>query len=207
MGFHRTQRVDYVIRHFGGNKLVLLHSEDTKDNAEAVKEEIEKAFTVELRPVDPWDYYDVLATALEIVLEHQGWEIRFNPSLGTRVMTAALVMAAAYINAKLYLVIEIQGEEKGVREIEPIKREKLQTPKRKILEKLIEAGGCVESQKDLGSRMELGASSISRHVNMLRDWGYITKDPRTGSEKKGICITKLGRVVLGLSKHWKENDS
>ena len=204
MGFHRTQRVDYVIRNCGGNKLVILHSDDTKENAEAVKADIEKSFAVELRPVKPWDYYDILATALEVVYQHRDWEIRFNPSLGTRVMTAALVMAAAYVSAKMYLVIEVEGEEEGVIEIEPIKRETLQKPKKRILEKIVQAGGCISSQKDLGSRMSLGASSISRHVNMLLDWGYIEKRKTDGTGKKEICITRLGRVVLELSKHWRK---
>ena len=197
LGFHRTQRVDYVIRHVGGNKLVILYSEQNFEQAEAVKDDICQTFTVELKKVDPWDYYDVLNKALEVVLDHFEWNIAFNPSLGTRVMTAALVMAAAYINAPIYLVVESDGEEKGIRKIKPIKREKLTAPKKKILETIISMGGKIASAKELGTRVELGASTISGHLKDLREWRYIS------SKINQISITNLGKTVFRLAKHWE----
>lgn len=203
IGKYQTGRLEFVLYRKEWSRLVILHTEITKENAEAIKKEAEEHLPVELVQVKPWDYHDVLGTALDVAYNKRNCELGFNPSLGTRVMTSALIMAAMFTNSPVYLVKEDGGEPVGIVEVLPIKRTMLTEPKKNILKKLQSPEtGCVSSQRELGTRVSLAASTISGHVRDLEEAGYIQRS----REPKGnvICITDLGQIVLRVAQHWKE---
>jgi DNA-binding MarR family transcriptional regulator len=202
VGKHETGRLEFVLYRTESDKLIILHTETTKKQAKNIKEKVEKRLPVELVNVEPWDYHDVLGKALDVAYRNRNCDLRFNPSLGTRVMTSALIMAAMFTNSPVYLVKEQNGKPVDIVEVLPIRRTMLTEPKKNILKKLLSEGDCVPSQKELGSRTSLAASTISGHVRDLEDAGYISRSK--GSEGNVICITNLGRIVLRVAQHWKE---
>jgi DNA-binding transcriptional ArsR family regulator len=101
-------------------------------------------------------------------------------------------------------VIDPDKEEIGeVLKVQPISVSLLTEPKRKILRRLEEIGGVAKSQRELGSRVDLGASSISRHLNSLDEAGYISRGQE--GRKSTVEITNLGRIVLNLKTIRKAN--
>lgn len=203
VGKYETGRLNFILIRKEWHRLVLLHTETTKEQARFIKQQVERNIPVDLVPVEPWDYHDVLAKALDTAYTHREYELGFNPSLGTRVMTSALLMAAMFTNSPVYLVKEENGEPVGIVDVLPIKRTMLTKPKKNILKKLLsEKGDCVSSQKELGTRIRLGASTISGHVRDLEEAGYIQRFKKPAGNV--LCITDLGRIVLRVAQHWKE---
>ncbi len=202
MGKYEPERLKFVLFKRKWDKLVILHSSQSKENAEMIKEDIGGQMPVCLKEVNPWDYQDVLATALEVAYKYRKYDLSFNASLGTRVMTVALHMAGAFSNSPVYLVRGEKNDVQGVVELQPIKRMMLTLPKKNILGIINkEKDGCI-LQKRLGSRAELGASTISGHVNELEKARYITK--RRERDGNILCITDLGRIVLRAAGYWKK---
>ncbi|MBS3793990.1 MAG: MarR family transcriptional regulator [Candidatus Thorarchaeota archaeon] len=202
VGKHETGRLQFVLYRKESDKLIMLHTETTRTQAESIKEKVETRLPVELVSVEPWDYHDVLGNALDAAYRNRACELRFNPSLGTRVMTSALIMAAMFTNSPVYLVKEEEGKPVDVVDVLPIRRTMLTQPKKNILNKLLSERDCVSSQRELGSRTSLAASTISGHVRDLEDAGYVNRSK--GPEGNVICITDLGRIVLRVAQHWKE---
>ena len=139
--------------------------------------------------------------ALSIVAENEAYEIEYNISCGTRVMTSAAYLAALFTDSPVYFVKNVDDEIGDIIMVQPFSVALLSEPKKIILRKLDEAGGKVDSQSELGSRADLKASSISKHLRTLEDAGYIIRTPH-GRETK-VEITNLGKIVSNLKAYRK----
>jgi CRISPR locus-related DNA-binding protein len=197
--------VEHVITKRGADKIAIIYTERNEEDLQGIKERhATKRVPVVSRKVPPWDYHEVLSAILEIVTEHEDYDIEFNISCGTRVMTAAAYLAALFTDSPVYFVIDPDKDEIGdVLKVQPISVVLLSEPKKKILKRLEELGGSSKSQRDLGSRVELGASSISKHLNSLDEAGYISRSQN--GRKSSVEITNLGRIVLNLKTFRKGN--
>jgi CRISPR locus-related DNA-binding protein len=198
LGVHHNILVEYVITRRGADKVALIYTERNEDDLMAIRKEIEENLVeVIAKKVSPWDYHEVLSAILEIVAENEEYEIEYNVSCGTRVMTAAAYLAALFTDSSVYFVKSTEKEEIGdIIMVQPFSVALLSEPKKIILRKIEEGGGSFDSQSMLGSRADLKASSISKHLNTLEDAGYIIRT-RHG-RKTRVEITDLGRIVLNL---------
>lgn len=205
LGLYRNMLVEYVITKRGADKIAIIYTEKNEEELEEIIEHHEtNRVPVISRKVPPWDYHEVLSTILEVVSEHEDYDIEFNISCGTRVMTSAAYLAALFTDSPVYFVINPDKENIGdVLKVQPISVSLLSEPKKKILRRLEEIGGIAKSQRDLGSRVDLGASSISKHLNALHEAGYITRSQ--DGRKSSVEITNLGRIVLNLKAFRKDN--
>jgi len=196
--------VEHIIAKRGADKIAIIYTEQNKEAVEELKRNNEsKGVPVVGKKVDAWDYYNVLCGILEIVSDHEDYEIEYSISCGTRVMTSAAFRAALFTDSPVYFVTTPADVEIGeIVTIEPISVVILTEPKRRILERLEELGGGAKSQRELGSRVDLGASSISKHLNSLDDAGYV-KRKRDG-RNYFVEITELGKIVLNLKEFRKE---
>ncbi len=197
LGLHANERIEHMVMKRGADKVVLFYTERNKDEVKEFVSRFSRAgIPTETVIIPPWDFQMILAKILETIVENEEYdEIEFNASCGTRVMTAASYVAAVHSDAMLLVISEDETTVlKEIIEIQPFSKITLTRPKRRILEQLVELGGTVYSQKELGTRAELEASSISRHVRDLEQVGNITRK-RMGRQKL-ISITPLGRIVL-----------
>ena len=198
LGLYHNMLVEHVITRRGADKIAIIYTERNEEDLEGiVKRHETKQVPVISRKVPPWDYHAVLSTILEVVSEHEDYDIEFNVSCGTRVMTAAAYRAALFVDSPVFFVMNPDEEEIGdIIMVQPVSVAMLTEPKKKILKRLDELGGEIDSQKNLGSRTDLGASSISKHLNLLDAAGYISRT-RNGHRTR-VVITDLGRIVLNL---------
>ncbi|MBY8998477.1 MAG: CRISPR locus-related DNA-binding protein [Candidatus Thorarchaeota archaeon] len=205
LGLYHNMLVEHVITKRGADKIAIIYTERNEEDLEGIKERHEtKMVPVISRKVPPWDYHEVLSTILEVVSEHEDYEIEFNISCGTRVMTVAAYLAALFSDAPVFFVVDPDKEEIGdVIMVQPVSVVMLSQPKKKILQRLDELGGKSDSQKSLGSRTDLGASSISKHLNSLDAAGYISRSQ--SGRKTCVEITNLGRIVMNLKTFRKDN--
>ena len=197
--------VEHVVTKRGADKIAIIYTEKNEEDLESIRKKHEsKQVPVISRKVPAWDYHEILSTILEVVAEHEDYDIEFNISCGTRVMTAAAYMAAMFADAPVFFVMDPDKEEVGdIIEVQPVSVVMLTEPKRKILHRLNELGGKAKSQKALGSKTELGASSISKHLNSLDAAGYISRCQN--GRKACVEITNLGRIILNLKTFRKDN--
>ncbi len=184
----------------GGDKVALVYTEKNSDELEEIMGRMKRGgIPVIAKRVDPWRYHKILNGILEIVLEHSEYEIEFNISCGTRVMTSAAQMAALFTDSTVYFVTEKDGNVMGeIVQVEPVSVSMLTEPKKNILAELIDLGGAVNSQTKLGTRTSLGASSISKHLKELERAGYISRELH--NRQKRVEITDLGKTVLQLKR-------
>ncbi len=204
LGLYHNQLVEHVITRRGADKIAIIYTEKNEEDLQAIIERHQtKMVPVIAREVPAWDYHEVLSTILQIVSEHENYDIEYNISCGTRVMTAAAYLAALFTDSPVYFVQDPDKEEIGdIIEVQPVSVVLLTEPKKKILQRLEELGGSSNSQRDLGTRVELGASSISKHLNNLNAAGYITRCQQ--GRKTCVEITNLGRIVLNLKTYRKD---
>jgi len=205
LGLYHNMLVEHVITKRGADKIAIIYTERNKEDLEGIIERHEtKMVPVISRKVPPWDYHEILSTILKVVSEHEDYDIEFNISCGTRVMTAAAYLAALFADAPVFFVVDPDEEEIGdVIMVQPVSVVMLSEPKRKILQRLNALGGKSDSQKSLGSRTDLGASSISKHLNSLNAAGYISRSQ--SGRKTRVEITNLGQIVLNLKTFRKDN--
>lgn len=198
LGLYQNILVEYVITRRGADKVALIYTEGNEEDLVRIQQEIEgNMVEVITRKVPPWDYHEVLSAILEIVSDHEDYEIEYNISCGTRVMTTAAYLAALFTDSSVYFVKSTTKDLVGdIIMVQPVSVALLSEPKKIILKKIEEAGGTIGSQSMLGSRADLKASSISKHLNVLEDAGYIIRT-RQG-RKTRVEITNLGRIVLNL---------
>jgi len=199
VGLREIGRVAFAISHEGASAIVLICTPESAEHADRVSREIKSmgGQQVEIVRVDGWHYDEVLAAALRYAVRYQkkGFSVVFNPSLGTRVMTSALVMAASLLERPLLLIREEQGKPQETIRVEPYQRRRLSPQKTKILRRLRNGP---KSQKELGTRSELHASTISGHVKQLKEWGLVTT--RRENRRVMVKMTPLGEIVLLLSE-------
>ncbi len=205
LGLYRNMLVEHVIARRGADKIAIVYTEKNEDDLEVMVKKLKSnKVPVITRKVLPWDYHDVLSTILEIVTNHEDYAIEYGISCGTRVMTTAAYLAALFTDSPVYFVKNPYADEiEGIIEVQPVSVALLTKPKKRILNGLESQGGSVNSQRDLGSRVELGASSISKHVTDLDAAGYISRSQN--GQKRPIEITNLGRIVLNLKTFRKDN--
>ena len=198
LGLHQNILVEYVITRRGADKVALIYTEGNEEDLTAIRQEIEGNMVgVIAKKVPPWDYHEVLSAILEIVSDHEEYEIEYNISCGTRVMTTAAYLAALFTDSSVYFVKSAARDQVGdIIMVQPVSVALLSEPKKTILKRVEEAGGTIESQRMLGTRADLKASSISKHLHALEDAGYIIRT-RHG-RKTRVEITNLGRIVLNL---------
>jgi uncharacterized membrane protein len=202
LGKYEIRRLKFVLFRMKSDKVVIIHSDLSEENAQQIQKEIGGELSVSLQKVDPWNYGEILATALNVAYENRKHRLSFNASLGTRVMTAALLMAGAYSKSPVYLVKEIENQASGIIELQPLKRMMLTTPKKNILKLIIKHKDKQILQKHLPSRASLSASTISGHVGELEQAGYIEKSSTRDGNM--LSITNLGQIVLRAARYWKE---
>ncbi len=208
LGFNEQGRIKYVLSKKGGDKLFLFYSNETKPDLARVSAEIRRSGSWDVEPilVDAWEYHDVLYKVVKVVVDNYNNEILFNPSLGTRVMTAALFAAANFTRSSVYLVKEDRAQNPiDIIEIEPVQRQTLSAPKKRVLEALTKAGDSgFSSMGALAKKVSLSRSAVSDHVKSFTSWGYT----RTIEEKKEkqIYITPLGGVILEMAKLWSKKE-
>lgn len=201
LGLYYNLLVEHVIAKRGADKIAIIYTERNERDFDRIRKDNEsKGVPVVAKKVLPWDYHDVLSGILEIVSEHEGYDIEYNISCGTRVMTTAAYLAALFTDSPVFFVTNPDEEKIGdIIMVEPFSVAMLTEPKRRILKRLEEMGGATKSQRVLGSRTDLGASSISKHLNSLDAAGYITR--RRSGRKTLVGLTNLGRIVLNLKTH------
>jgi CRISPR locus-related DNA-binding protein len=200
LGFYANERVRHVTVKRPADKVILIYTPENKDKMEEIMDSYRKdRIPVESLSVKAWKYNSILADILEVIIEHEKYDVEFNISCGTIAMRAACHMAAILADCPVHFVGEKEGDVVGDMEtVQPLSYSQLTSPKKNILKKLVEVGGKVESQRELGSRAGLRASSISRHVKDLLKYGYVTKTIENG--KHTIQVTDLGRVIIRLKK-------
>jgi len=204
LGLYHNELVEHVITRRGADKIVIIYTEKNEEDVRGIIERHQtKMVPVIAKKVPPWDYHEVLSAILEVVSEHEDYDIEYNVSCGTRVMTAAAYLAALFTDSPVYFVQDPYQDEVGdIIEVQPVSVVLLTEPKKKILQRLNELGGSANSQRDLGSRVELGASSISKHLNSLSAAGYISRCQK--GRKTCVEITNLGKIVLNLKTYRKD---
>jgi CRISPR locus-related DNA-binding protein len=204
LGLYHNKLVEHVITRRGADKIVIIYTEKNEEDLQGIIERHETNMVpVISRKVPPWDYHEVLSTILEVVSQHQEYDIEYNVSCGTRVMTAAAYLAALFTDSPVYFVMDPDKDEIGdIIEVQPVSVSLLTEPKKNILQRLVELGGSSNSQRDLGSRVDLGASSISKHLNSLNAAGYISRCQQ--GRKTCVEITNLGRIVLNIKNYRKD---
>jgi len=204
LGLFANQRVHHVLVRRKADKIAIIYTEKNMDEVGQIRDQY-KAQGIEVisEKVNPFEFNEILTKILGIVAEHPDYKLEFNVSCGTKVMTSAAHMAALLTDSPVYFV-DSEGDEIGeMRKLQPLSISVLTPPKRRILEELVEKGGTVEAQKELGTRMLLKAASISRHLNNLEAAGYIARGHRVHG--KSISITDLGRAVLRIKQIRKQS--
>lgn len=203
VGIHANERIDYVVTKKGADKIALVYSEKNAEDAESIRIMfVERGLKAVSVKVEPWDYHCILARILEIAVDHLNYEIEYNVSCGTRVMTAAAHQAALLTDSKVYFILGDYDEQLDkIVDVQPISVIVLTEPKRNILARIDALKGQVSSQKELGSRTRLKVSSVSKHLRELEDSGYITRE-RCG-RATSVRLTGLGRVILKLKQYKK----
>jgi len=193
-----------VVLKRGADRVVVIYTEENEKELVDIRARYRHyGLPLDARKVEPWSYEEVLSEILEVVLDYPNHEVEFNISCGTRVMTTAAYMAALFTDSPVLFVSEVDDKVIGdLIEVQPISVSMLTSVKRRILADLVKMGGCVESQRSLGSRVELGVSSISKHLRHLEAAGYIKRSRK--NRRNVVEITGLGRVVLRLKEVRKE---
>ncbi len=199
LGLHANDRIGHVVIKRGADKVVLLYTAENKDTLESVLEPFKKAkIPVELMLVSAWSYNDILVAMLEVIAAHEKYTIEFNGSCGTRAMTAAVYAAAMITDSPVYLVPDSKELLDELIEVRPVSVAVLTPQKRHILERLERLGGSIKSNKELGTRISLNATSVSKHLSALARAGYVEQYRENGCLK--TTITALGRAVLKIKQ-------
>ncbi|MCF2137561.1 MAG: DUF6293 family protein [Candidatus Thorarchaeota archaeon] len=203
VGIDYRKRVEFVVMNKGADHVILVCSEESIEIGKSICTMFSsKGIECETIIIDPWNYENILAKTLEAIVEQLETglfsEIEFNGSCGTRIMTATVYMAAMIIDAPIYLVGRCsEGDDIGEAiMLRPMPISMLTSPKKMILQSLKDRGGKVDSQTELGSRTELGADSISKHIRDLEKARYV-KCHQHG-RRKAIELTHLGEMALEL---------
>ncbi len=200
LGLYANERITHVVMKRGADRVIIFYTEKNKAQISDIREQFEGfRIPVESIFVKAWSYNDILVAMLDVVKRHEGWEIEFNGSCGTRSMTAATYAAAILTDSPVYLVTE--SDESVIDElieVKPVSVTVLTSLKRRILEKIESLGGSVSSNKELGTKTDLGLSSVSKHLRALARAGYVEQS-RVGG-KKVTRITELGRAVLRIKQ-------
>ena len=198
LGLYQNILVEYVITRRGADKVAIIYTVGNERDLDGIMVRLEEnMIPVISRKVPPWNYHEVLSGILEIVSDHEDYDIEYNISCGTRVMTTAADLAALFTDSPVYFVMYPGKQRIGdIIEVQPVSVALLSEPKKKILKRLEECGGMLNSQRELGSRADLKASSISKHLNSLDAAGYIKRTQR--GRKTRVEITNLGKIVLNL---------
>jgi DNA-binding MarR family transcriptional regulator len=204
VGKYQHDRLPWLMQLTKADAGILLYSEESKNFANEVKADLQKGghFDVECHQVNPWDYNEILSIALDCAIHwlKQRYEVAFVPALGSRIMSAALMMAAAQLNKTAYLIKEEKDKAFDVIEIRPLHYKKLTKQKKTILYELMKKE-CVSAIRQLGTSDELGVSRSTKsgHIRDLEKWGYISLKQIWRS--KEVCITHLGKIALKLAEY------
>jgi len=204
LGFYANERVRHVTTRRKADEVHLIYTEENSAELEKIREMYSKdRIPVSHSCVHPWKYESILADILKIVVAHKEYDIEYNISCGTIAMRAACHMAAILTDSPVHFVGEKAGDVVGDLEtVQPLSISQLTSPKKRILRSLMENGGSVQSQTELGSRVSLGVSSISKHIKELQKYGYIKKTIENG--KHSLEITDLGKIILELKQIRKD---
>ncbi len=204
VGIYANERIDHVLIRRGADKVILVYTEVNRKEVSQIREKLkEYLIPVDLVYVEPFDYEQVLSRILEEIAKHSDYRVEFNVSCGTRIMTAASCMAAVLVGSPVHFVCQDGDELPGkLVTVHPLPRAMLTKPKKNILDRLVELGGTVNSQAELGTRVGLGVASISKHIKDLEQFNYVKRNKEKGKNK--VVITDLGRVILQLKQARKE---
>jgi CRISPR locus-related DNA-binding protein len=190
--------VSYVVTRRGADKVALFYTDENIRHLENVKRDfVEDRIPVIECKVNPWAFEEILAQILVVVSDHMDYEFEFHASCGTRVMSAAIQMAALLTESPVLFVEMKPGQELGeIIEITPSSLDTLSSRKRNLLESILELGGTGITQKDLIKEMEIERAGVSKHLKELRQAKFIEIVDERRPRKYGI--TYLGRVILSI---------
>ncbi len=202
LGLNRNDLVGYVIHKRPVDALVLVYTNENKEDMLKIRADNESS-GIPVLPVkvEPWDYHNVLAGILGAVTrkEYEEYGLEFNPSCGTRVMTAAAYMASLMTDSPVYFVTDPQESGYGdLISLSPMSLTKLPSPRKRVLGVIEDRGGTVENRDEIKSETALSKAQVSRHVKNLAAVGYV----EVGEGKGGfVRTTNLGKIVYNMKKY------
>ncbi len=202
LGLYSNEMIEYVLLRRGADKIILVYTEESEIQFFSIQQNLRKR-GMDVLPckVVPWQFDVTLAKILEEVTKHPESILEFHASCGTRVMTAALQVAALITESSvLFVEREMSGALGRIVEIEPAVIDKLTPRKRDILIGIQKLGGSV-TQKELVKDLSVQRSGISKHLKGLVASGYV--DSRAETRPKSYEISHLGRVILS-SKQFRK---
>ncbi|MBD3407824.1 MAG: winged helix-turn-helix transcriptional regulator [Candidatus Lokiarchaeota archaeon] len=188
--------------------VVFVHSAELREYVLQIKNDFRKLVDTDSYQVQPVDYHDILSTLLDIAYLYRESEVHFAPCSSNQIMVTAFCMAAQYSESILHLTVlgKPADSQYHLVDLFPKKRQMLTKPKKNILKQILsKPNEQITSNKELGSRTDLEASSISEHVRDLRDAGYV--EVQKHGRRRITRITALGKVILKIAQQWQENDS
>ena len=202
LGFYANEMVEYVLLKRGADKIVLVYTIENEIQFILLRKDLTaRGMTVIPCIVNPWKFELTLACILEEVTKHSDSIFEFHASCGTRVMSAAVQVAALLTESPiLFVERELGGTLGEIIEIEPASFDKLTVRKREILNGIQKLGGKA-TQKDLIRLIGLQRSGLSKHLKGLLTAGYITLDEE--SHPKNYKISYLGRIIISLKQFRK----
>ena len=202
LGLYSNEMIEYVLLRRGSDKIILVYTEESEIQFISIQRNLRKrGMDVFPCKVVPWQFEVTLAKILEEVTKHPESILEFHASCGTRVMTAAVQVAALITESSvLFVERELSGALGRIIEIEPASIDKLTPRKRDILIGIQKLGGSV-TQKELVKDLSVQRSGISKHLKGLVAAGYV--DSRAETRPKSYKISDLGRVILS-SKQFRK---
>lgn len=191
------------VRDYPVKKLVLLHTEALRDEAEAVASKVRAIFVeTELRPVKEADV--LMDTLRQVAQVHAAESLRFddiivNVSSGDK-MQSCSALSAAFVNG-----VPAIGVAGGAPFALPVLKfsytELISDAKYRVLEALDAIGGHAESLNALAEASGVEKSLLSYHLRTTRegkgleDMGLVDIE-RGAFGRLGITLSEMGRLIL-----------
>lgn len=210
----RAEPVDQVLAQLAGiGRVVLLHTEGTKENALALKEKYSSSLAIETRCVAPDDLGSCMQAAVATARRYPNARLEFHFTGGTKLMSAALVFAAYILGARLlYLlppaggfqdILEVDAPPVGIRgNMRPVDRAALaafidaksdgisgwiQTPTVRLAEIMTKAGS-----------VQMSPGKLRAPLRRLANMGLVE------SKSDGaVRLTPQGQTLARLEAAWK----
>ena len=202
LGFYANEMVEYVLLKRAVDKVILVYTEENKNKFEMLRNELEgEGMPVIPCKVAAWRFELILATILEEITKHTDSVFEFHASCGTRVMAAAIQMAALLTESSIFFVERGEGRSfGGVVELKPAALELLTERKRDVLQGIQKLGEKI-TQIELIQELGIKRSGLSKHLKELRESGFVSVEDQ--SRPKRYSVTHLGRIIVSLKEFRK----
>lgn len=197
--FYGLKHVRYV------DKILLVHSNETKDVAYEIKDVFDELGIYEtlLVEVDPRSIDDVIDELVKFVKKHSliNYEYVSNISGGTKPMSIGVYIFTSIMNGESFYVFKKSENEMEILDIPSLKIDiegilgvrKRSKAKIRICKALIESP---RTLSELSRSLGYSKTSIKFHLEFLENNGLIRKN-------KKIEITPLGKIAVSLYDYQK----